>query len=1001
MTNIEEDIINGSIISFLGEDYIDECIAYSDHRPKLLANNEGQKVLNTIKEELKDCDEFYISVAFIMKNGLVTLLQELYELNRKGIKGRIITTDYFYNTEPEALKQLNQFDNIEVKLYHAENNKGFHTKGYIFKKGDVYKAIVGSSNITGAALTTNQEWNISFSSLDNGELLENLLQEFNKLWDSKNSNFVDDVFEEYKTIYDTIKRKEYDKSLRDAFINSKNNVSDDSETLEPNSMQKNFLDKINSFIDEGKDKAILISSTGTGKTYAAAFAVKDYAPERFLFLAHREQILNQAIGSFKEIFKGEDDKFGKLSGSSKDCEKDYLFATRQTMSNPRYYSHFEKDHFDYIIIDEAHGVATNSYDRILDYFEPKFLLGMTATPERRDGADIFEKFDYNIALEIRLQDALKEDLLCPFHYFGISDLVVDGEVIDDFTDFSYLISEERAKHLIEKSDLYNFSGKKRKALVFCRSLEEAESLTDEFNNQLSEDPNNPEFDKAKFLTGEGTSQREREEAIEKLADDDDPLEFIFTRDIFNEGVDIPEVNQVLLVRPTKSPIIFIQQLGRGLRKFENDEYVKEYVVIIDFIGNYENNFLIPMALSGDTSYDKDIARCYLMGKNNLIPGASSINFDEISKERIFKSMDDAKRLYDIRKFDKSYRELKAKLGRIPSLVDFYKHGDRDPIKILNSKHVDCYHDFLRRNEEEIGTLSYDEKKYLRFLTKELNGKRPHEFLILKLLIENNYFTLKEIEEKLVDYDIDNDFKSIIGSINVLTLNFFHSDFLEKYNGVSFINLNTDDLQNLISSDESELLISQKFEELLTNELFKSHIIDLADYYLMKYEDVYNQQTEGENLKLYEKYTRRDVCRLLNWGKENFSSIFGHTVQFDTGVLFVTYNKSEDIPSSIDYKDEFISRNIFTMMSTNKRTEDSDDVKDIINSRNNNINLHLFVKKSDMVDKQEFYYLGQVDILNHEDAVIDNKNTVKFDFKLHFPVERNFYNYLTTDIDFER
>ena len=526
-----KNIIDGAKTAFIDEKYQ----SYEEFKPEFIINKKGEKVLNSIKEELEKCDEFYISVAFITMGGLTPLLQDLKELEERGIKGKVLTTDYLNFTEPKALRKLNEFKNIEVKLY-AEESEGFHTKGYIFKQGTIYQAIVGSSNLTMNALTINKEWNIGFSSLNNGEILNNIIDEFKSLWDK--SKDVDDIIDEYESIYNHYKN--FTKFNREITEIKKENI----EEIKPNIMQEKFLKNIRELIKKGEDKALLVSATGTGKTYAASFAVYDFRPKRFLFLVHREQIAKQAIKTFKKVFKNEDNKFGLLSGNSKEYNKDYLFSTIQTMSKEEVYRGFKKDSFDYIVIDEVHKAGANSYLKILNYFKPKFILGMSASPDRTDNFNIYELFDYNLPLDIRLQDALDEDLLCPFHYFGISDLEINGISREDTSDFNFLVSNDRVNYLIEKSNYYGYSGNRRKALGFCSTKKEAEELAKEFTKR-----GYPSLS----LTGANT-QEEREEAINRLTNDNyhDKIEFIFTVDIFNEGVDIPEVNQILLIRPTQS-----------------------------------------------------------------------------------------------------------------------------------------------------------------------------------------------------------------------------------------------------------------------------------------------------------------------------------------------------------------------------------------------------------------------------------------------------------------
>ena len=627
-----EDIINGAKTAFIDEQFSSSA----DFRPKLLYNNRNNKVINSIRDELKDCDEFVISSAFITYSGIVQLLEEFRQLEQNNVRGRILTTDYLYFTEPKALRKLQEFENLEIKLYSQEK-EGFHTKGYIFKKDKIYRGIVGSSNLTMNVLAVNKEWNVEFTSLEEGEMLTELKREFNDLW--AQADELDDVLPTYEKIYNDNKNFKSIRQITDEL--KEQNIKE----LTPNIMQEDFIKNLRKLIRQGENRAILVSATGTGKTYASAFAVKDFRPKRFLFLVHREQIAKQSIAAYKNIFK-DHENFGLLSGNSKEGDKNYLFATIQTMSKDDVYTEYSKDHFDYIIIDEVHKAGALSYQKIFRYFEPKFWLGMTASPERTDGFNIYDLFDNNIAHEIRLQEALEEDLLCPFHYFGITDVEFDtGEINDDFTDFNLLASDERVEYLLEKSRFYGYSGDRIKALVFCSRKKEAQMLAEEFTKR-----GHPSI----VLTGDD-SQEKRLEAIDRLTNDDNPdkLEYIFTVDIFNEGVDIPEINQVLLVRPTESPIIFIQQLGRGLRKYEN----KEFVVILDFIANYRNNFMIPIALSGDRSYDKDKIRKYVFEGNKIIPGASSINFDEVSKKRIYESINNTS-FSKVALFKEKYNNLK-------------------------------------------------------------------------------------------------------------------------------------------------------------------------------------------------------------------------------------------------------------------------------------------------------------------------------------------------------
>jgi len=421
-------------------------------------------------------------------------------------------------------------------------------------------------------------------------------------------------------------------------------------------MQIEALGNLKNLRVEGKNKALIISATGTGKTYLSAFDAKAFNPKKLLFVVHRLTITKDSLTTFRSVF-GNDKTMGLYSGSKRDLDCDFVFSTIQTISKTNHLDNFSKDYFDYIIIDETHRSGAGSYLRLIEHFEPKFLLGMTATPERTDGNDIFQLFDHNIAYEIRLSRAMEEEMLSSFHYYGVTDLSIDNIEVDRKSDFRYLVSNERVERIIEQAKFYGSDNGITRGLIFCSRKNEAVELSELFNSKGF---------RTVALTGD-SNEKERARAIEKLETDNlsEKLDYIFTVDIFNEGIDIPKINQIIMLRPTESAIIFIQQLGRGLRKLDG----KGYLTVIDFIGNYENNYLIPIALYGDTSYNKDSLRKLITEGSRMIPGASTINFDEITKERIFQYIDSAN-MQLFADLKKDYNLLKFTLGRTPMMMDF-------------------------------------------------------------------------------------------------------------------------------------------------------------------------------------------------------------------------------------------------------------------------------------------------------------------------------------------
>lgn len=964
---METAYINGSLASNL------------EYKPGFVSNNskEGKKVISSIEEELLRCDKFQISVAFITMGGITPLLQTLKELENKGIPGEILTTNYLDFSEPKALAKLNDLKNIKLKMYDVESaNNGFHTKGYIFKKEEVYRIILGSSNMTNTALTSNIEWNTKIISTEQGEIAQDIVNEFNELWNSEYALDFEHFYEIYKTRYEIIKhqRQEAKKDKIPSF---------EKYTLKPNSMQEEFILNLRKIMEKGEKRALLISATGTGKTYASAFAMRELGFKKVLFLVHREQILKQAKKSYENVFSS-NITTGILSGNHKDINADYLFSTVQTLSRNKILAEFSDNRFDCIVIDETHKAGAESYHKIINHFKPKLLLGMTASPERTDGFDIYKLFDHNIASEIRLQDALKDDLLCPFHYFGISDLTVDGREIDEKTEFRYLATEERVNHVIEKAEYFGHNGDRVKGLVFCSRNDEAKALSDAFNkrgyNTIA-------------LSG-SNSQSEREEAVERLEMECDvdengrpvsnqPLDYIFTVDIFNEGVDIPKVNQVIMLRPTQSAIIFVQQLGRGLRKADG----KEYVVVLDFIGNYSNNFLIPIALSGDRTYNKDNVRKYVREGARVIPGSSTIHFDEITKKKIFESID--KMTTTKRMLTDKYNQVKYKLGRIPTILDFYKLGEIDPMLFI--KYAKTYDSFLRIVDKDYNiTFTDKEEQILAFVSALIiDGKRPHELLMLKMMlegtnIEENTFAqqLNKIGEKFKKADYDS-------AIRMMNLDFVTGSDATKFSDMELV--------SSLELKSGMLKRSLAFVKKLRNVRFREELKNLVKYGMMRYKDMYSNHDEN-NLVLYGKYSRKDVCRLMNWDRDESSTMYGYRIKHNTCPIFVTYEKKDDISESTKYEDQFINQQTFSWMTRNGVAIDSRESQEIINSEQSGLKIVLFIKKSDG-EGTDFYYMGEVNPVDWRQTTIKNNKGRKlpimnFLFKLKNSVREDIYEYFT-------
>ncbi len=965
------------------------------YRPQFVSNNhkEGKKVLSSVEDELLKCDRFQISVAFITMSGITPLLQTLKELENKNIPGEILTTNYLNFSEPGALKKLNDLSNITLKMYDVEAaDEGFHTKGYIFRKDEIYRIIIGSSNITSAALTSNREWNTKLISTEQGEMAKEIVAEFKELWNSSYALSFDTFYENYKERYQIIKHQREAAKLDEI-------TSLEKYTLQPNSMQVGFITNLKKILAAGEKRALLISATGTGKTYASAFAMRELGFRRVLFLVHRGQLARQTRKSYEKVFANSV-SMGLVGAGYHEYEADYVFATVQTLNRDEHLLQYAKDAFDCIILDEAHHVPADTYRKIMDHFTPKLWLGMTATPDKRDdnveGRNVYEIFNYQIAYEIRLQQAMEENLLCPFHYFGITDLSMIGDE-EAARDFNMLTSDERVRHIVNQADYYGYSGDKVKGLIFCSNIKETEELSAKFN-QINNPATGKNF-RTVALNG-SASEQERQDAFERLAMNEDessedrqPLDYIFSVEILNEGVDIVEVNQVIMLRPTQSPIVFIQQLGRGLRKASG----KEYVVILDFIGNYNNNFMIPIALSGDRTYNKDNIRRYVMEGGRVIPGASTVHFDEISRKRIFASVDNAN-FSDIKLIKENYNNLKNKLGRIPALRDFDDYGEMDVIRIFDNNSLGSYYKFLVKYEKEYTIrLSEDEEKVIEFVSKKLaSGKRIQELQLLKRILVytrgiSKIGLLAGLENDLKSYGkvMSKDQQENI--IHVMTNEFPAGSGKKTYAQCVFI-----------EKDDSDYKPAKSFTEMLANNDFYNILKELVDFGISRYKRDYSKTYGQTDLVLYQKYTYEDVCRLLNWEQNEVPLNIGG-YKFDkktkTFPVFINYDKAEDISDTTRYEDHFVPgfRDRLIAISKSGRSMQSEDVQNFLKAKERGIQVELFVRKNkdDKISK-EFYYLGHMTASgNAKEFTMANteKTAVEIEWILDVPVREDIYEYI--------
>lgn len=954
----------------------DTQVSSGNLTPKFLFNDFSEKkhVYTTIIDNLDGCDEFLFSVAFINYSGLALIKSTLNDLARKGIKGRIITTNYLAFSDPKAIRELEAMPNVEVRMYMSGNAEpGFHTKGYIFRYQDTYKAIIGSSNLTVAALKTNKEWNHEIVSKKDGLIIKEILNEFNKSWEKAKP--IEEIIDGYEKIYfENLAKKT--SILEEGFDGT---ITDDN-ILKPNVMQVAFTNQLNNVIKSGEKRGLLIAATGTGKTFASAFGIRDIEslkPKRALFITHRETILKQAKNAYKKVF-GKEYTYGMFTGNLRgNRSENFIFATFSLLIKDEHLQKFKPDEFDIVIIDEVHRVGDNKYQKIINYFKPKFLLGMSATPDRTDGYDLYKLFDHNILYEIRLLDALDAKMLCPFQYYGVSDISVDGKPIEDKSDFLNLTDETRLENIITKIKYYGYSGKRAKGLIFVNSIEVGESLSSSFNQNGY---------KTIFLSGKN-SQTERDKAIEQLAKDDisggDYLDYIFSVDIFNEGVDIPEVNQVVLLRPTESVIVFLQQLGRGLRLNKD----KEFVTIIDFIGNYENNYYILTALSDHIKSRQEITKKI----REPLPGESVIHFEEIARERIFASVSKAV-VNSKREIYNQYIDTKNKYNRIPSLVEFEKNGYTSARVFMDLPGYKSYPEFLMQKDDFDKSLLNDkELRMLEVLSKYVApGKRIHETILLETLVNGG--GMNEFKDELKKYRLNLTNEIITSIVGVLTGTFYSN---ENEKVVEFC---------IYNGREFEL--SDDFKKALSNKNFIQFLNYIFEYAHASNDDNYCAPIDYITaLHPFETYTRRDVCHLTNHKRNEESTLYGYKYLKAQKVLpiFISYHKFLEDHDTVNYEDEFLDPSTLIWYTRHPRTLKSGEILDIIEaSKDPNFKLLLFVQRTNTKDStkskkdNDFFFLGRCDFLNsswEDTKMLNGENVVRVTIKLREPIRNDIYEYL--------
>ena len=833
---------------------------------QFLTNYTEITFLDKIKDNLRHCKSFDFSVSFIKKAGLVLLFKDIEAAVERGCKGRIITLTYQNFTDIESLKSfyalMGRCSNFQCHLdyesFHGTDYStlGYHSKGYLFEFDDHRELVIGSSNITRYALLKNIEWDVSVKDYFVNGAYDDALKEFEEKWSATELLNAELIVKYAQRLSYAIERWDMDYDLS-------------ASKIKPNYMQKKALKELNRYRAIGVNRALTIASAGSGKTYLAAFDALNFNPKRLLYIVHEGSILRKSLETFQEVF-GKNVSYGIYSGTSKQSDADFVFATNITMCKTL--ELFSKNEFDYIIIDECHHATAETYKKIIGYFEPEFLLGLTATPERMDNQDVFELFDHNVPYELRLRDAIANDLVVPFKYFGIRDKLVDYGLTgnEERRMIAQMAKEDHCDFIAEQIEKHRPQGK-LKALAFCRNVTHARMMCEALGERYH----------TAYLTGRNDIG-ERVRAYNDLQNDAHNLEILFTVDILNEGVDIPGVNMVLFLRPTESTTIFIQQLGRGLRKYTN----KEYVTVLDFIGNsYKRSVQIAFALgslSENFVMEKRLLASLVKDDFTALGLADygvEIHIDDLSKEEILEYID-KENFNSLKYLKQDYFNFKKYIGSefYPRHVDYINNDCApDLIRFMSIKtrgKKNCsYYNFLRSiGEENLPVFTEKQIDFINYLSGLLPLVRVHEYQIVKLLLDG-----PKTYQEIVMYLTETVQGFVLAELeHVLT----YLQFVEK--------------------DKNILRLSVPMDDQLLE-----YVQDLIEYGLIRYVIDNGNET---GFKLWLNYRMDQVqLKLL----KNPGNIMVGTYYYDDYVvIFASLKKDLEEADKLNYKDKFLQPDLF-------------------------------------------------------------------------------------------
>lgn len=887
-------------------------------------SNAGLSLESELKKEILSSNRIDLLVSFIKFKGIIILERELREFTQRGGQLRVITTTYMGASDYKAIQLLSKLDNTQVKISYNTGNERLHAKAYLFYRNTgFHTGYIGSSNFSRSALTDGLEWNVKITTKEVSHIIDKFQKTFNSYWKSDDFEIFEDNIHKEKLIESLSKGKITTVGAKNpaAFFD-----------LKPYPFQNEILEKLEvERTVHNRYRNLIVAATGTGKTVISAFDYKNFKKEnksaKLLFLAHRKEILEQALSTFQGVLR--DNNFGELWVDGKvPTNYENVFASIQTLNNRIENLELSKEFFDYIIIDECHHLTASSYRGIINYFYPKVLLGLTATPERMDGGDIKEDFYYRIAAEIRLPEALNRKLLCPFQYFGISDSVdltkinwERGRYIPSELSNIYTSNDRRVGEIISSLDKYTKDYSEVRALGFCVTIEHAKFMAEKFCMAGF---------KADYLASTNTQNRDsvRNQLQKK------EINYLFVVDIFNEGVDIPEIDTVLFLRPTESLTVFLQQLGRGLRLAEG----KECLTVLDFVGNarpeynFENKF---RALIGKTStpVKKEV-------EDNFphLPLGCSIVLEKKAKDIILSNILAATSLDKnqlIQKIQSFQNQTKLPLN-LRNFIEFYDI----PLQLIYKKNrnfswkrfcqmANVIDDFPTNNENQI--LSAIRNKWLS------TASSSYFSYILKLAKQEFQIRIDDLSE--------------IEQSMALML---HYDVWQNAGGFKSIE---DSIRQI---GKNKVLVDEIIELL-------EILVDKIDFKEVDIELPYNLP-----LKLHARYTRDQILTAFGFSsferKSSNREGVAENAKLNTELLFINLVKSEeDFSPTTMYDDYAVNERLFHWQSQNSAGPETPKGKSYISHKQNDKRILLFVREKandEFGNTMGYVFIGEGSINNY-------------------------------------